>query len=152
MTAVRRLRRQGLPCLIALILSGGLAGCGGDSGADADAPASSQASGGGASGSAGGPAPAPAPDVSVAETIIDLTVTKGVPSPDVGQVAVPMGNTVRLIVTADVADEVHVHGYELTLDLAAGVPAELTFVADVPGIFEVELHEGGQLLCELRVE
>jgi len=151
-TAVRRLRRQGLPCLIALILSGGLAGCGGDSGADADAPASSRASGGGASGSAGGPAPAPAPDVSVAETIIDLTVTKGVPSPDVGQVAVPMGNTVRLIVTADVADEVHVHGYELTLDLAAGVPAELTFVADVPGIFEVELHEGGQLLCELRVE
>lgn len=74
------------------------------------------------------------------------------PSPEVGQVAVPLGNTIRLLVTADAPDQVHVHGYELTLDLAAGLPAELTFVADVPGIFQVELHEGGQLLCELRVE
>jgi len=129
-----------------------LAGCGDDSGTDPDAAASSQASSAGSGSSAGGLAPTPAPDVSVAETIIDITVTKGVPSPEFGQVAVPLGNTVRLIVTADAADEVHVHGYELTLDFAVGVPAELTFVAVLPGIFTVELHDSEQLLCELRVE
>jgi len=129
-----------------------LAGCSADSGADADASASNSAIGGGAGGNTGGGPATPAPDISVAETIIDLNVTNGVPSPEVGQVAVPLGNTIRLLVTADAPDQVHVHGYELTLDLAAGLPAELTFVADVPGIFQVELHEGGQLLCELRVE
>lgn len=149
MTAAHRLRRRGLAGLIALLVLAATAGCGGDSGADSDT--SGPASGGGASGNTGG-APAPAPDVSVAETIIEISVSKGVPSPEVGQVAVPLGNTVRLFVTADADDAVHVHGYELTLDLAAGVPAELTFVADVPGIFEVELHGDGQPLCELRVE
>lgn len=152
MIGVQRLRRRGFPCLIGLLVLAGPAGCGGDSGTDTDATASSQASGGGANGSEGGPAPTPAPDISVAETIIEVSVTDGLPSPAPGQVAVPLGNTVRLFITADAADEVHVHGYEQTLDLAAGVLAELTFVADVPGIFEVELHEDGQLLCELRVE
>lgn len=135
--------------LLAIMLLGG---CGGDAGPDAEETASSQTSEGDASGTTGGPGTSPTPDISVAETIVELTITKGVPSTDLGQVAVPLGNTVRLFITADAPDEVHVHGYDLTLDLAAGVPGELTFVADVPGIFEVELHESEQLLCELRVE
>ncbi len=150
MTAARRLDGRGLGCLITLLVLAGTVGCSTDSGADPNPSPTSSAGGGGASGSTGGGGPAP--DISVAETIIEVAITNGAVSPEVGQVAVPLGNTVRLFVTSDAADEVHVHGYEQTLDLAAGIPAELTFVADVPGIFEVELHEGGQLLCELRVE
>lgn len=115
------------------------------------AATTSKASGGPTSDSAG-PAETPAPDVSVGETIIEISVSGGVVSPEARQVAVPMGNTVRLLVTSDVADEVHVHGYELTLDLAPGAQAELTFLAEIPGIFEAELHEDGQQLFELRVE
>jgi len=148
-TAAARLRTRRLACLIVLLVLAAAAGCGGDSGADADA--SGPASGGGANGNTGGAAPVPAPDISVAETLIEVAVTNGVVSPEVGQVAVPLGNTVRLFVTADADDAVHVHGYELTLDLVAGVPAELEFVADDPGNFEVELHGGGQLMLELRV-
>jgi hypothetical protein len=46
---------------------------------------------------------------------------------------------------------VHVHGYDLTADLAAGTPAELSFTATIPGVFEVELHDAGTVLRSLQV-
>jgi hypothetical protein len=50
-----------------------------------------------------------------------------------------------------VADEVHVHGYDLTVDLEAGQPGELTFTPNAAGVFEVELEEHGLQLLELEV-
>jgi len=151
MTAGHRLRVRGLACVAGLVVLSGLAGCGNDPGAPT---AGREGGAGDASSTAQNsePSPSPTPDISVAETIIDIVVTNGVPTPATGQVAVPLGNTVRLFITADAADEVHVHGYDLTADIAPGGPVELTFVADIPGSFAVEFHEGGQLLCELRVE
>jgi hypothetical protein len=55
------------------------------------------------------------------------------------------------VVTSDVADEIHVHGYDLSTDVEAGGTAEVKFVADVPGIFEVELEEAVIPLVELEV-
>jgi hypothetical protein len=54
-------------------------------------------------------------------------------------------------VDADVADEVHVHGYDLVADVAPGSPAELTFLADIPGVFEVELESSHVELLRLEV-
>jgi len=54
-------------------------------------------------------------------------------------------------VTADVVDEVHVHGYDLFADVAPGAPATINFVADIPGVWEVELEGAGALLVELEV-
>ena len=65
---------------------------------------------------------------------------------------VPVGTRVRLVVTSDTADEVHVHGYEKTLAVPAGQPAQVEFVADTPGLFEVELHDAGTLLTRLQVQ
>ncbi len=67
------------------------------------------------------------------------------------QLEVDSGAPVELTVTADVADEVHVHGYDLFADLAPGVPAVIEFAADIPGIFEVELEGAGAQLAELVV-
>ncbi len=64
---------------------------------------------------------------------------------------VELGDTVDIWIGSDVDDEVHVHGYDLTHDLEAGAPLHLSFVADVPGIFEVEIHTGHTILFELRV-
>ena len=58
----------------------------------------------------------------------------------------------RLQVVADTADEVHLHGYDKKVDLVKGKPANLTFKADVPGIFEVELEERGLKLLDLVVK
>ena len=82
---------------------------------------------------------------------IDVTVTAGLVSGDTGRVPVPLGETVALTVTGDAADEVHLHGYDLTASLTPGQPATLTFVADVPGVFEAELHGAGTVLLTLQV-
>lgn len=68
-----------------------------------------------------------------------------------GTFQVDVGDTVDIWVVSDVDDEMHVHGYDLLYDVEAGVPFNLTFVADVPGIFEVEVHTGHTLLFELEV-
>lgn len=64
---------------------------------------------------------------------------------------VPLGDAVTLRVTSDVADEVHVHGYDRKVDLVPGVEASLTFEAEIPGVFEIELEERGLQIAQLEV-
>jgi heme/copper-type cytochrome/quinol oxidase subunit 2 len=87
----------------------------------------------------------------VAGQRIAVQVAGGQVSGDTGRVPVPVGDQVTLTVTSDVADEVHLHGYDLTAALTPGTPAELTFDATIPGVFEVELHEAGTVLLSLQV-
>jgi hypothetical protein len=61
------------------------------------------------------------------------------------------GDRVRLIVRADVADHVHVHGFDLFADVAPGRPARFTFRADLTGRFDIELEDRHVPLAELRV-
>ena len=73
-------------------------------------------------------------------------------SGDTGRVPVAAGTTVTLVVTSDVADEVHVHGYDMESE--AGTPGSrpsCTFDATIPGVFEVELHHAGTVLLRLQV-
>lgn len=70
---------------------------------------------------------------------------------DTGRAEVPLGSTVSLVVSGDTADEVHLHGYDRYFDVPAGGSATLTFTADIPGVFEVELHDQGLLLTQLQV-
>jgi len=72
------------------------------------------------------------------------TVTGG------GRISVPLGETVTLRFTSDVADEVHIHGYDLFVDLEAGGTVEVSFVADIPGVVEVETHDTGLVLANLE--
>ena len=72
-------------------------------------------------------------------------------SGDTGRVQVRSGEQVRLTVDSDVADEVHVHGYDLMSDVAPGKPATVTFRADTPGVFEVELEHLGKQLFTFQV-
>jgi hypothetical protein len=65
---------------------------------------------------------------------------------------VPLGEEVTVTVTSTFADEVHVHSYDLFAPLEPDVPGRITFVADVPGVFEVELENAGVPLFELVVE
>lgn len=64
---------------------------------------------------------------------------------------VPLGSEVRLVVTSDQRDEVHVHGYDFFLEVGPDAVAELSFAAEIPGVFEVELEDSGILLLELEV-
>ena len=66
-------------------------------------------------------------------------------------VEVSLGETVDVIITSDSAGEVHVHGYDLFFELEPGAPLDLSFVADIPGVFEVELEGSHLLLFEIEV-
>ena len=81
---------------------------------------------------------------------IDVTVADGeVTGP--GQAEVTQGQPVRITVTADVSDEVHLHGYDLHADVTPDEPGVIAFTADAAGVFEVELEGAGLLLFELTV-
>ena len=64
---------------------------------------------------------------------------------------VQLGREVVITATASVADEIHVHGYDLSADVAPGKPAEIEFDATIPGQFELELEDRGQLIAVLEV-
>jgi hypothetical protein len=81
---------------------------------------------------------------------IDVTFEGGVVTGP-GRVTATVGDEVSVWVLSDVDAEIHVHGYDLFFDAAAGAPVEVTFTADVPGIFEVEVEGSHTLLFELEV-
>jgi hypothetical protein len=58
---------------------------------------------------------------------------------------------VAIVVGSDVADEVHLHGYDKMIDVAPGKPARLAFVASIPGRFEVELEDRGLQVADIEV-
>lgn len=64
---------------------------------------------------------------------------------------VPLGKTVRLVVTSDKADEVHVHGYDKEAGVAANGTVTIQFKADQSGQFEVETHKSNLQLLKLQV-
>lgn len=69
-----------------------------------------------------------------------------------GRKTVKLGKTVRIQVIADARDEVHLHGYDKKVKVAPGKPGNLTFVANTPGIFEVELESKGLKLLDLVIK
>lgn len=62
------------------------------------------------------------------------------------------GETVRFRVVSSAPEEIHVHGYDLTEDVAPGRPARFSFKADITGIFEIEFHGSGEVIGRLKVE
>ena len=100
---------------------------------------------------------APAPTVSVSDEsagvrVVEVEIADGQVSTDDDRVEVRRGDTVRIVVTSDVDDEVHVHGVEQTAALVAGETATVEFTVDEAGLFEVETHEGDLLLFQLLVQ
>ena len=62
------------------------------------------------------------------------------------------GDTIRFRVRSDVADEVHVHGYDVMKDVEPGETVTFSFPADITGIFEIELESRGEQIAQLRVD
>jgi nitrous oxide reductase len=84
-------------------------------------------------------------------TVLSVTVRGGSVVEGGSRQRATLNQPVTIRVTSDVADEVHVHGYEKHVDVTPGRPAEVTFVANIPGVFEVEFERSGKLLFTLEV-
>ncbi len=86
-----------------------------------------------------------------AGTNIAVTYTGGQVTGSTGRIPVPSGDQVAITVTSDVADEIHLHGYDLSAPVGPDAPGTLTFQATIPRVFEVELEELGTLLFTVQV-
>ena len=100
---------------------------------------------------------APAAETAPADTAPEATAPAAPPPPEpavhkvrlrdfapaggVQEIEATRGETVRIVVTSDAADEIHLHGYDVYRDVAPGRPARFRFKADIEGIFEIESHE-----------
>jgi plastocyanin len=82
---------------------------------------------------------------------IQAAVKDGKVTPATHRVPVAKGDTVKLVVTTDTADEVHVHGVDIEKATSPGKPVTITFVAKDPGIYDVETHDSGLQLLQLEV-
>jgi hypothetical protein len=80
-----------------------------------------------------------------------IVVKNGEPVGGVQELEYSAGDQVRFEVESDVADEIHVHGYDLMKDVPAGGAVSFSFPAEIEGIFEVELEERAEQIAELRV-
>lgn len=97
------------------------------------------------------PGTSTSPAVTSATTMpIDIEV-RGGEIIGVDHFEVTTGSTFTIRVVSDVADELHVHGYDLFYELEPGVPVEVSFVADTPGVFEAELETTHIRLFEIEV-
>jgi FtsP/CotA-like multicopper oxidase with cupredoxin domain len=85
-------------------------------------------------------------------TVIEAKVTGSNVETAERRVRVDRGEKVRIRVEADRNEEVHLHGYDLSKDVAPGKPATIDFTADAPGVFEGELEQARLKLFEIQVQ
>lgn len=95
-------------------------------------------------------AASPSPDAAADERPVievrDGQVQGGAPTIEAG-----VDETVSFRVIADVADVVHVHGFDHHFDVLPGQETVVVFTAEFAGQFEVELEEAGLLIAELEI-
>jgi hypothetical protein len=82
---------------------------------------------------------------------VPIVVRGGKPVGGIKRVTVAKNRTVVLFVRSDVADEIHLHGYDISRDVAPGVPVRLRFRARIPGRFEAELESRGLQIADITV-
>lgn len=83
----------------------------------------------------------PPPPRRPAPAVVRVSVRDGTPVGGVRRVTVGKGRRVTLIVTSNVADHVHLHGYNIMRDVAPGMPARISFRATIVGTVEAELED-----------
>ena len=81
---------------------------------------------------------------------IDLSVTGSTMTPD--HPSAKQGDRVTVTVTADKAQELHLHGYDIQFVVpSAGAKVTHTFTADKTGDFDMEIESTSTLLGKFQV-
>ena len=81
-----------------------------------------------------------------------LEIQNGEPVGGPLELEVTAGDELRIDITTDAPDELHLHSYEVYLDIVPGETNELVVEnADIEGVIELESHSTGALLAEISV-
>jgi len=87
----------------------------------------------------------------VAASAPTIVVRDGEPVGGIEKLEYGAGDQIEFAVESDVAEEIHVHGYDLMKDVPAGGTVAFSFPAEIEGIFEVEMEGQSLQIAELRV-
>jgi hypothetical protein len=83
---------------------------------------------------------------------VTQVIVKGAkPVGGIKKFTVNKGDQVRFVVTSDVSDEIHVHGYNFHKNVKAGGKVSFSFPAKIDGVFVIELESRGEQIAELTV-
>lgn len=91
------------------------------------------------------PPPPPKPKVPA------IIVRGGQPVGGVKELSFEEGQRIRFWVSADVSDEIHVHGYDVSKEVEPYRSVNFDFPADIEGVFEVELENRAVPIAEIQV-
>lgn len=94
---------------------------------------------------------APPPTPTFSGVLISARVEGGKAQVVERRVRISLGQIVRLEITSDASDELHVHGYEKKAEVVAGELLVYEFLADIPGVFEIEMERARLSLVEIEV-
>jgi hypothetical protein len=75
-----------------------------------------------------------------AELIFALKIAHGQVPANMRLIRVMQGDAVKLELSSDQRQIVHLHGYEIQKEVAPGTVSELAFTANLTGRFPVHLH------------
>lgn len=81
-----------------------------------------------------------------------ITVKNAKPVGGIEQIKVNNGDQIRLVITSDTSDEIHIHGYDLHKDVKAGSTVRFAFKATSDGNYEIELEGRKEQIAQLTVE
>lgn len=101
--------------------------------------------------SCGANEPTAQPTSTAAARELTAKIAKGDVTPSAERVEVKVGTLVKITVTTDTEDELHVHGYDKKLTVVPSTARTLTFLADKTGRFEIEFHKADKLIYQLVV-
>lgn len=96
--------------------------------------------------------PAATTTAQAAAPVTRIRVVGGKPVGGVQDITVKQGDRIRLVVTADQPEHVHLHGYDIEKPVGPGAPARYDVPATINGVFEIELEDSSVQLAKLTVE
>ncbi|UJA21519.1 hypothetical protein HJD18_15730 [Thermoleophilia bacterium SCSIO 60948] len=80
-----------------------------------------------------------------------IELEEGQPVGGVRELAYSPGDTIRFAVDSDVDDEIHFHGYDVSVPVKAGEQSQVVAIATLEGVFEVELEDRVIPIAEVTV-
>lgn len=97
------------------------------------------------------PTETPVPMPSVTVQVVDISLKDGKATPNGDRLALKRYTILRLTITSDREDELHVHGYDIEIPVKAGAKVTRDITLEQVGRFEIESHEPPLTILQLVV-
>jgi plastocyanin len=139
-------RRRAVSYAAGLALAAGLTACGGAGSPPMPTPSTPSAAT-----QAPSQPPTQTPAQRTAGRTVSVTVKGKQVTPAPATVDLGIGETLTLTVTSDTANVLHIHGFDVEKELAAGKPLTVTLTGKQPGTYDVETHDPELRLLKIAV-